>query len=52
MGTPWITVSGIGYPEDTCVDEFPSQARDTERYGEFLELDESLIDPEMRWWHV
>ena len=52
MGTPWITAGGIGYPGDTCVDGFPSQARDAERYGWYLELDESLVDPEMRWWHA
>ena len=52
MGTPWIAVGGVGYPEDTRVGGFPSQARDMKRYGEFPELDESLVDPEMRWWHV
>jgi len=30
MGTPWVAVGGIGYPGDTCVDGFPSQARDAE----------------------
>ena len=33
MGTPWVTAGGTGYLGDTCVDGFPSQARDTERYG-------------------
>lgn len=33
METSWINVGGIGYPRDTCVDGFLSQARDTERYG-------------------
>ena len=32
-GTTWISASGIGYPGVTCVDGFPSQARDMERYG-------------------
>ena len=33
MGTTWISANGIGYPGDTCVDGFPSQARDMEQYG-------------------
>ena len=52
MGAPWITVGGVGYLGDACVDGFPSQARDAERSGGSSELHESLVDPEMRRWHV